>query len=581
MPAGLAAARAAQIAAAEAYRADPFSGSARSRAAKADRELKAAQREARTDENVPPTAPSSIQQVYVKTLPDVEGGTLGSPGTRNDEGDRKPMYAPVLEKFRLFVTGWPSSVGSDAMVNKLCSFGRVHDDVVVSRRKALGGGGSGSGEPFVHVTLETDQNKMTKCMKALNGSMWMDRKLRVEYANEHYKSRIERECQEAANPDAFATEPPGGLASFQAPITRLRIADPDLPRRRRKRSQVVVELNSSNLPNKIRFNSVGDPVTTSLAPHDPTRPLADEAKAAADAPAPDSDGEMEVSAATAPEPVDISTDAGIRRMLIEQGFIDSSDEDDVGPAPSATGMTARGEAAEADGVDVAKETHDSMKVLSKIFDDNEIEPHRINGLADSDIEEHRKAGPGGLTGLFWLDPVRYDPTAPGAAELELEGAVMAGGAKAAQLTAAPEVSEEKQYHTGSIADLFTKKDPSEKEDTDLHMHSSGASEAVAALQAAAAAGEDGFQAGAAMLEAQRPKFTLLGTATASDDPDGCRFMRTETAEEVQTQWREERELYTLDYKKRRRDALRRKTLRGGGGTGLRGRGRGGEGTGEG
>jgi hypothetical protein len=581
MTSGLATARAAQAAAAEAYRADPFSGSARARAAKANRELKAAELAARTDENVPPTSPTGNQQGHTDSLPDAHVEAAGLASTGQNEGEHKEqLHGPVQEKFRLFVTGWPASVGSDAMVNKLRSFGRVHDDVVVSRRKPLGGGSSSDGEPFAHLTLETDYNKMTKCMKALNGSMWLDRKLRIERANEHYPDRIKRETQEAAVPEAdLVAESAGGLAAYQAPITRLRISDPHLPRRRRKRSQIIVELDRSNVPNKIRFNDAGEPIATSAGGREPSRSLADEAKAAADAPAPDSDDEMQESSAAAQEPVDVSTDAGIRRMLIEQGFIDSSDEEDVGPAPSATGMTARGEAAEEDGVDIAKETKDSMNVLSKIFGEKESEMNPTKDQADADIEEQRKAGPGGLTGMFWVDPLRYDPTTPNAAELELEGDVMLGGAKAAQLNDAPEVSGEKQYLTGSIADLFTKRDPGEKEDTGLQMQTTGANEAVAALRAATAAGVDGVLAGAAMLEAQRPKFTLLGNAEAAADLDGCRFMRTETAEEVQTQWREERELYTLDYKKRRRDALRRRTLRGGGGTGRGGRGRGGGGSG--
>lgn len=469
------------------------------------------------------------------------------------------------------------------MVNKLRSFGRVHDDVVVSHRKPLGGGNRGNGEPFAHLTLETDHNRMTKCLKALNGSMWMDHKLRIELANEHYTDRIEREAREAAIPDAnLVAKSAGGLASFQAPITRLRIADPHLPRRRRKRSQIIVELDTSNLRNKIRFNDAGEPMaTSSLGPQEPSRSMVDKAKAAADAPAPESDDEVRGPSAANQEPVDVSSDAGIRRMLIEQGFIDSSDEEDVGPAPSATGMTARGEAAEEDAVDVAKETQNSMNVLSKIFGEKESEMNPTKDQANADIEEQRQAGPGGLTGLFWVDPLRYDPTAPNAAELELEGAVTVGGAKAAQLNAAPEVLGEKQYLTGSIADFFTKNDPSEKEDTDICLQATGANEDVAALQAAATAGEDVLLAGAAMLEAQRPKFTLLGSAAAGADPDGCRFMRTETAEEVHMQWREERELYTLDYKKRRRDALRRRTLRGSGGAGRGGRGRGGGGSGAG
>ena len=359
MPSDLATARAAQVAAAEAYRADPFSGSARARAAKADRELKAAELEARTDENVPPNSPSGNRQGDTEPLSDVHAAKAGPASTGQDEGDHKEaQHGPVQEKFRLFVTGWPPSVGSDAMVNKLRSFGRVLDDVVVSRRKPLGGGDSSDGEPFAHLTLETDHNKMTKCMKALNGSMWMDRKLRIERANEHYTDRIKRETQEAGMP--IVAKSAGGLAAYQAPITRLRIADPHLPRRRRKRSQVIVELDTSNVPNKIRFNDAGEPIATAAGMREPNRSLADEAKAAADAPAPDSDDETQESSAAAQEPVDVSTDAGIRRMLIEQGFIDSSDEEDVGPAPSATGMTARGEAAEEDGVDIAKEARELL-----------------------------------------------------------------------------------------------------------------------------------------------------------------------------------------------------------------------------
>ena len=563
------AARTAQLAAAEAYRADPFSGSARTRAAKADRELKAAlaSERRRTDENQPPAPPAGNQQDYEDSLADAQA----------EQKHEEQPYVPVEEKFRLFITGWPPSVGADAMVNKLRSFGRVVDDVVVTKPKPLGGGGKSTGAPFAHVTLETDLNKMTKCMKALHGSMWMDSKLRIEWANEHFKARIEREAWEAANPEeasAIAAEYDGGLSSYQAPITRLRITDPDLPRRRRKRSQIIVELDGSSQPSKIRFDDAGEPITAKSGSNnrESTRSVADEAKAAAEAPAPDSDDEAAGasdhprSAAVAQEPVDVSTDAGIRRMLIEQGFIDSSDEEDVGPAPSATGMTARGEAADEDGVDVVKETDDSMKVLSGMFGDSESQgAKQTKEQETTDLEAHRKAGPGGLTGMFWLNPLRYDPTAPNAAELELEGDVMAGGAKGAQLSDAPEVSEDKQYLTGSIADLFTKQDPSEKEDTGLRIQEGSAEEAAAALQAAAAAaGEDGMLAGAAMLEAQRPKFTLLGASLdGADGPmhGGCRFMRTETAEEVQSQWREERELYTQDYKKRRRDALRRKTAR--------------------
>ena len=43
------------------------------------------------------------------------------------------------------------------------------------------------------------------------------------------------------------------------PITSLRIADPELPRRRQKRSQIV-ELKKSDRPNKLRFDDAGEPI---------------------------------------------------------------------------------------------------------------------------------------------------------------------------------------------------------------------------------------------------------------------------------------------------------------------------------
>ena len=46
------------------------------------------------------------------------------------------------------------------------------------------------------MTLETDLNKMTRCMKALNGSVWMDSKLRLDWAHEHFKERLAREAKE-------------------------------------------------------------------------------------------------------------------------------------------------------------------------------------------------------------------------------------------------------------------------------------------------------------------------------------------------------------------------------------------------
>ena len=47
------------------------------------------------------------------------------------------------------------------------------------------------------MTLETDLNKMTRCMKALNGSVWMDSKLRLEWAHAPFKERLAREASEA------------------------------------------------------------------------------------------------------------------------------------------------------------------------------------------------------------------------------------------------------------------------------------------------------------------------------------------------------------------------------------------------
>ena len=640
--ADVAAAREAQATATAAYNSDPYSGAARARAARADRELAAAlaasglpaeasagrelwpkYHQQETDENEPPAADANAvaaaddaDGAFAESLAEAQfeerrakraakAAEWANPEYEPEQEDysnveqrpdsERPDFVrgePVLEQFRLFVTGWPPSLGADAVVDKLRSFGRVEGEAVVSNRKPLGGGGATfEGAPFAHVTLETDHNKMTKCIKALNGSMWMDSKLVVTWAKEHYTERIIREAWEAANPEEAQAnyEEEWGIEKPK-PITRLRIADPSLPRRRRKRSQVIVDLAASNRPGKIRFDDAGDPIGSSsgFTQRPPssaasTRSVVDEAAFAADAAANLYNSDDEAQVADKPlEPVDVSTDAGIRRMLIEQGFIDDSDDDDVQPAPSATGNVARGEDAGEDGVDVVKETDDSMKVLSSLFAETNAEKQTKQDPAD--LAEQRKAGPGGLSGLYWFDVPRYNPNADNAAELELDGEVMAGGAKGAQLSAAPDVSVGYHSTTGSIADLFTKSDPGAAEDSSLPLQGGAAEAEAAALQAAAAAGEEGLLAGAAMLEAQRPKFTLLGMG--SDDAAGCRFMRTETAEEVQSQWKAERELYTLDYKKRRKDALRRQTSRsrgssgGGGRGGGRGRGGGGRGGGQ-
>ena len=362
------------------------------------------------------------------------------------------------------------------------------------------------------MTLETDLNKMTRCMKALNGSVWMDSKLRLEWAHEHFKERLAREAKELGAAAADADAPP---VRRPPPITSLRIADPELPRRRRKRSQIVVELKKSDRPNKLRFDDAGEPITHGA-------PAA--ADAAEDGGAEEPEQGRQQGQERAAEPVDTSSEAGIRRLLRDQGFLESSDDEADGPAPSATGMTARGEDA-AETVDVVKETEDSMRVLSTMFGQPAEEK-------PADAQAAERKGPGGVSGLFWQNTVRYDPTATGHTELELEGAVQSGGSHTAVPTPMPEVSAAKQYEMGSIADLFTKVDPSQPEDTSLTINEEAAA-AGGAEAAVAAAGEGTVLAGAAVVEAARPKFTLLGArARAEEEPEPCRFMRTETAEEV-------------------------------------------------
>lgn len=164
-----------------------------------------------------------------------------------------------MQKHRLWITGWPRTVGEGALVAKLASFGRVVGDVMITRKPSAGI--SGEENVFAHLTLESDTEGLAKCLRALNRSTWCSSVLRVERAKEHYTERFRREGCEAAG--MAKTETEDGLAcelvraDHRKTIKQMRISNPALPRAKRRRESILVHLDSGPSAAHSRYDDHG------------------------------------------------------------------------------------------------------------------------------------------------------------------------------------------------------------------------------------------------------------------------------------------------------------------------------------
>jgi hypothetical protein len=150
-----------------------------------------------------------------------------------------------MQQHRLWITGWPQSLGESALTAKLSSFGRVVGDVSVTRKLTA----EGETNIFAHLTLEAGEDALRKCLRALNRSTWFSSVLRVERANEHYTERLRRE---ACSTDDDDTRMPAPRAEGDAAWGLVA-----LPRAKRRRGTVLVRLGVEPSTAHARFDEHG------------------------------------------------------------------------------------------------------------------------------------------------------------------------------------------------------------------------------------------------------------------------------------------------------------------------------------
>jgi hypothetical protein len=166
-----------------------------------------------------------------------------------------------MQQHRLWITGWPQSLGESALTAKLSSFGRVVGDVSVTRKLTA----EGETNIFAHLTLEAGEDALRKCLRALNRSTWFSSVLRVERANEHYTERLRREACSTDDDDTRMPAPRAegdaawglvGLEQHES-ISQLRVSNPALPRAKRRRGTVLVRLGVEPSTAHARFDEHG------------------------------------------------------------------------------------------------------------------------------------------------------------------------------------------------------------------------------------------------------------------------------------------------------------------------------------
>ncbi|CUA75592.1 hypothetical protein RSOLAG22IIIB_11865 [Rhizoctonia solani] len=103
-----------------------------------------------------------------------------------------------MQTTRLHISGLTPSISASDLKQRFSTFGDVRDVDGVGKLD-----GVGRPRKFAHLTLETTQPKLSRCMNLLSGSTWKGAKLRIGEAKPDYKARHEREI----NPPPPAPRP--------------------------------------------------------------------------------------------------------------------------------------------------------------------------------------------------------------------------------------------------------------------------------------------------------------------------------------------------------------------------------------
>jgi hypothetical protein len=448
-----------------------------------------------------------------------------------------------IQQTRLFLSGWPTSSTAEAACSRLSAFGKIVGDPVITRRYLGGCENTHALICFAHLTLEADGKDLERCLRVLNGAVWGGSKLKIEKANDNFRARVAREAATDAAKQQFKLEVQQHVAAAPAtaPITTLRISNPGLRGARKRKSTTVVDVTVAADERRLCFDRNGESVKPSpwakLAAKDTAKVRAGQRR----------DDEEE-------DPTTVAeTELDIQEILRRQGFIDS--DDDGGFTHGAGDDSSGTGAAE---VDAVAEKGAALGVFGQMFDEQ---------LALARVSPNLTTGTNPL--MQWRNTARYDPRLQSAAELELAGEpVVRPGA--ASLTAMPELAPELGFEVfgarettagggSALADMFTSKDPSALEAAfsmfgDSVSARSGDHPTTEPATDAAGSGPTASAKAEPVSKAEmHAKFSLLPYKPS----EPCRFMRTESAAEAELGWKAIREQYTLDYKRRRRDTLRK------------------------
>lgn len=453
------------------------------------------------------------------------------------------------------------------MISRIATFGHVRN-VTVTERKL--GGFAETCAKFAHVTVAASPPAITSCIRALNGAVWGDAKLKVARANERYCDRILRESKEPAQLPKSTEIASGdgkdskltGLANVS--LKPLKIKNPD----RRGLPKVIVSLDTDLLSlNKIRFEpTFGEQAVPSA--HVPRDTPAQRSAYSAQAQA----AEDQLMSGQS------ISEENVRVILRQQGFLDSESdvEDEANGNQHGTDTTSMPTTVSHEmDIDVTAEKDASLDVLSRMFDHTPMGAKNTRESAgaaeETSASASRSGAPGDLVdnSMRWRAVARYDPRQDSSAELEekiLEHALTV------RPTPMPEAATHVEYQVNesSLSNMFRNVDSSQQQ------------ESFSLFGATTTTENCGFDANAGEIDNVSSQTRTLDTAKGSDvvitleskesvrllhfsllgrhpeaETEECRFMRTETTEELDEQWKAIRAQYTADYKRRRKDTLRK------------------------
>ncbi|KAK0549546.1 hypothetical protein OC845_003084 [Tilletia horrida] len=111
----------------------------------------------------------------------------------SSSGSGSGSAAQVLDEHRLHVSGLnPASVSADDLRSRFSSFGTVTD---LTNWPPTKPSQDAVGRPITYtfLTLKTTQQQLSRCLSLLNNSAWKGSKLKIGHAHQHYSAKLQKE----------------------------------------------------------------------------------------------------------------------------------------------------------------------------------------------------------------------------------------------------------------------------------------------------------------------------------------------------------------------------------------------------